>query len=346
VPELSGGGAEKVARVVVGILLKNGRLGNLVAHRLPDGFPKEKAFPLPSLRWIPCLRAVVRWSKRNPGRIRFLNLNYVLFAPWLRLLDPGSRILARPGNTISAEIGFLSAWKRPFFWSAYQTAFLSADTIVAQSRTMAGDLKQTFAGIRHKIRILPNPVAPAGRSPSNRRTHREMPEEPFIFCAMTFKPQKDFPTLFRAYRLFSESLDSSPPLLVIAGRLQGPELQSLARREAARFAGRIRLVGEVANPDAWIRRAKFCALSSHYEGNSNFLLEAVYHGKKIAATNCPGANAEMARQHRGILLCRPGNAESMARKMTQANRSAAGSRRRISRDGLDEFEKKLLALIG
>ena len=345
VPELSGGGAEKVARLIVEALRKKKTPGYLLAHRVPPGTAREKVHFLPSGRCFPCLRALAKWSAQHGGATKFLNLNYVLLAPWLRLLEPGCRILCRPGNTISAEIRFLPLWKRPLSWLGYQLAFLCSDTVVAQSQTMVKDLQKTFAGIRGKIRILPNPVAPALPANLSKREEDKIPRRPFIFAAMSFKPQKDFVTLFRAFRIFSRSLGSSSPLLVIAGRFQGPELRTLLRREAGASASRVRLAGEVGNPDAWIRKSTFCVLSSHYEGNSNFILEAVHHRKKIVVTDCPGANREMAVRHPGILLCRSRDPDSFADGMRKAHLRPKPRRRASIRRGLEEFERNLMTMI-
>jgi len=345
VPEFSGGGAEKVATLVAKILLKNGRLRNLVAHRPPDWLPMGKIFRLPSHRWIPCLGAVARWSKKNPGGIRWLNLNYVLFAPWLRLLQPRTRILARPGNTISEEIKFIPFWKKPLVWLAYQCAFLSVDVIVAQSQTMAKELKKTFRGINSKIRILSNPVVPASIISKKIHPIQKIPCAPFIFCAMSFKPQKDFQTLVRGYNNFSTFTRGSAPLLVIAGRFQGEDLRKMVRQELGACSNQVRLVGELRNPNPWIRRSRFCVLSSHYEGNSNFLLEAVYHKRIIVATDCPGANREMAECFPGIFLSRQKDPGSLARQMLKAYRRPMLFRTGPNKNNYREFSRQLLDIL-
>lgn len=333
-----------MARLVVESLLRKGILGKLVAHRIPLSFPKRKAIVLPSSRWVRCLGAIMQWSRQKSRGTQFLNLNYVLLAPWLRILKPECRILARPGNTISAELNFLRFWKRPFVWSAYQMAFFCSDTVIAQSRTMAKDLHQTFVGINHKIQILPNPVAPAGPSEVKMQSHRGIPAEPFIFCAMSFKPQKDFLTLFRSFKLFAGSLKSVPPLLIVAGRFQNRELQALAKRESSPYECHVRLVGEIADPDNWIKRSRFCVLTSHYEGNSNFLLEAVYHGKQIVTTDCPGANKEMAALYPNVLLCPPQDSNALARQMKTLFKKSVSYQYK-PKNNLKVFEQSLIKIL-
>jgi len=285
---------------------------------------------------------VRRWSKKNVNGIKFLNLGYVLFAPWLRIIVPRSRILARPGNTISAEIKFLPVWQRPFYWSAYQIAFLCADMVVAQSQTMARDLKKTFFGIGKKIRILPNPVAPALLAQRNLRKGAKMPHEPYIFCAMSFKPQKDFRTLIRGYKNLLALTCRSTPLLVIAGRFQGKKLKQMVRQELGEnHAQKVRLVGELGNPNPWTLRSRFCVLSSHEEGSSNFLLEAVYHKKAVVATDCPGANREMAGRFAGIFLSRPNDPASLAHQMHRAYRKPMFFRTGTNRVHCREFSRQL-----
>lgn len=190
-----------------------------------------------------------------------------------------------------------------------------ADALVALSQEMAEEL--AALGVpRGKIRILPNAVdaerfaaSPAVRSAV--RGELGIPDNTFVFlCVARNHPQKDFPTLFEAFRRLCAALPGRDIRLVVAGR----DALKL-RDEAADLNDRVqlhefgveaagsgvpvlpsrKLVDLYAACDAFV-------LSSLLEGFSSAIVEAMAAGLPILATDAPGIRGVVTDRKEGLLV--------------------------------------------
>ena len=129
-----------------------------------------------------------------------------------------------------------------------------------------------------------------------------------ILSAGRLVGQKDFSTLIRA---FAEVVKSRPARLVILG--EGRERDALAALVRELGIGHaVELPGFVANPFAWMARARVFAVSSIYEGLSMVLVEAMACGTPVVSTDCPHGPREVLEDGRWGLLVPVGDAEALA----------------------------------
>ena len=106
-------------------------------------------------------------------------------------------------------------------------------------------------------------------------------------------PQKDFPTLIRAFDHLQDHREDVR--LIIAGKGDGLEkLRSLVHRRG--LAECVDLPGYVENVYAYMDRADVFALSSAWEGLPTVLIEALACGTPVVATDCPSGPREILRQ--------------------------------------------------
>src|SRR3546814_12364732 len=85
------------------------------------------------------------------------------------------------------------------------------------------------------------------------------------------KPQKDFPTLLKAFALLRQE---HPAKLIILGDGAGKEgLEALA--ETLGIRADVAFPGYVANPYAYFRHASLFVMSSAWDGLPNVFLEAM-----------------------------------------------------------------------
>src|SRR3546814_17554310 len=103
------------------------------------------------------------------------------------------------------------------------------------------------------------------------------------------KPQKDFPTLLKAFALLRQE---HPAKLIILGDGAGKEgLEALA--ETLGIRADVAFPGYVANPYAYFRHASLFVLSSAWEGLPNVLIEAMASGCPVVSTDCPTGPSEI-----------------------------------------------------
>ncbi len=207
-----------------------------------------------------------------------------------------------------------------------------AQAVVALSAGMEEDLCRLGVS-RGRISIMPNAVDCARfESGTDRGVLRDslgLPRGDFIFlCVARNHPQKDFPTLLRAFRrvLDERKAAGAGCALVIAGR-GAPALREEAA--ACGVADRVKLLefgastagdGVPAMPPQGLvdlyRAADCFVMSSLLEGFSSALIEAMAASLPVVATDAPGIR-EIVRAGEQGLLAPCGDAGALAAAMAR-----------------------------
>jgi glycosyltransferase involved in cell wall biosynthesis len=205
-----------------------------------------------------------------------------------------------------------------------------AQRVVSLSRDMTADLERLgVAPVR--IELVPNAVdharfsAPADK-PALRRAHG-IPAAAFVYlCVARNHPQKDLPTLFRAFQKAREALTGRQLHLVLVGR-GVPELRAetaaLGLAESTTLLEIQSLPGGSRLPEYppqalvdFYRAADAFVLSSLLEGFSTALLEAMATGLPIVATRVPGIVDQVEEGQEGLLVPAQ-NSDALADVMIQ-----------------------------
>ncbi|MBE2180725.1 MAG: glycosyltransferase family 4 protein [Chthoniobacterales bacterium] len=204
-----------------------------------------------------------------------------------------------------------------------------AQSVVALSAGMADELS-TLGVPRRKIRTMPNAVDCArfeGTFPGREavRGRLGLPPDAFVFlCVARNHPQKDFPTLFRAFRSLRERMPGHEVHLAVAGR-SVPSLRNEAK--AAGLTDTVHFfefggtpcgnAAPVMPPPELVdlyRAADAFVLSSLLEGFSSALLEAMAASLPVVATDAPGIREVVRPDVEGMLVpC--GDAVALAKAM-------------------------------
>ena len=177
-------------------------------------------------------------------------------------------------------------------WPLTAGCYAKADAVIAISRGLAGELVGTGGVTPERVFTIPNPVD-AARIQALAREPLDHPwfargAPPVVLGVGKLEPQKDYPTLLRA---FARLRVGSPLRLAILG--EGPQRDRLERlaRDLA-ISGDVLLPGFQMNPFAWLARAAVFVLSSAWEGASNALLEALACGCPAVSTDCLSGPSE------------------------------------------------------
>jgi glycosyltransferase involved in cell wall biosynthesis len=206
-----------------------------------------------------------------------------------------------------------------------------------------------------KTRVIPNGVdteALATSSVERTRIREDLGLAPneFLWLAIgRLLPQKDYPTLLRAF----QPLAGAPARLFVAGR--GPLLDGLRRQaEELGVGSQVTFLGVRRDIAALLAAADGFVLSSAWEGMPNVVMEALATATPVVATSVGGV-PELVRPGESGLLVPPGDPGALSQAMRQLmslsveQRQLMGSSGRdhvTARYGLDAMADRWMALYG
>ena len=305
VPSLGASGAERVAVNLGGALVKAGRRVDLVAaqakgdllHRLPAGV---RLVDLESSRVLFSLLALARYLRRERpmGLISFMDHANIVALFARALAGRSTRVVVTVHNTLSVATATPNNRRSrllPLFIRAF---YPMADEVVAVSQGAADDLVRT-AGLRaDRVDVIYNPVITpqllTARNAPPPHPWLEEGQPPVVLGVGRLTPQKDFPTLLRAFALVRRR---RPARLIILGEGQDrPELEALVAQLG--LGDDVTLPGYHPAVPAFMARAAVFVLSSAWEGLPTVLIEALALTRNIVSTDCPSGPREILKQGR------------------------------------------------
>lgn len=322
---LGGGGAERAMLKLAGGLVDRGCRVDLVLSRAEGEYLAEvsaavRIVDLGADRVLTSLPSLVRYLRRERPAAMLASLNYVnIVALWARrLAGVQTKLVVNEQNTLSLDAPHSSRRRHRMLPRLARRFYPWADGIVAVSRGSADDLARTAHLSRERIEVIHNPIV----TPELRELATETldhpwlrPGEPPVLLAVgRLSPQKDFGTLIRAFALLRRTRVAR---LVILG--EGPERAGLESLVAAMgLDGSVDLPGRVLNPYPYMSRADAFVLSSRWEGLPSVLIEALFCGAPVVATDCPSGPVEILEGGRHGLLVPVGDVDALARGMQAA----------------------------
>jgi glycosyltransferase involved in cell wall biosynthesis len=260
---------------------------------------------LKASRVMASLPALVRYLRDEQPEALVSALNYAnVVALWARrLAGVPKRVLVNEQNTVSSS-AFNSAKRRQRLVPYLMKRFYPwADYIIGNSQGVAEDLSEVLGLPRQRVKILYNPVVtPEVQQKAEASLEHpwfQLDQPPVILAVGRLTKQKDFPTLIRA---FAQVLPTRSARLMILGEgVDRPMLEALVKELG--LQDHVSLPGFVNNPYAYMRRAALYVLSSRWEGLPTVLIEALYCGVPIVATDCPSGSREiLADGQHGVLV--------------------------------------------
>ncbi|MBD1847512.1 glycosyltransferase [Cyanobacteria bacterium FACHB-63] len=339
--ELHGGGAEKVLLNLARGFIDRGLSVDLVlakatGHYLSQVPPEIRIVDLKA-KWVPLsLPKLVRYLREVQPERLLAALHYPCeIALWAkRLAGVSTRIVVTEHNHLSIEskrIPQLSVRLTPL---AARLFYPWADEIVAVSHGVAEDLSRITRLERDRIQVIYNPIITPelftlAEEPVEHPWFRSG-EPPLILAVGRLHPQKDFPTLIRA---FAQVRRVRSARLVILG--DGPERERLGELiESLDLTDDVALLGFAQNPYAYMAKAAVLVLSSAWEGLSNVLVEAMALGTPIVSTDCKSGPAEVLAQGSYGELTPVGDSDAIASAILK---TLASPKRNIDPEWLNQF---------
>lgn len=256
--------------------------------------------PLRSAPPFPYLGDLARYLREEEPDVLFAAKTHTnLVALWARRLAGGkTRVVVSERTHLSRDLQSpkFKKWRWRFIVPLIHRAYPWADAIVAVSDGVAEDLARTAGIARRSVTTIYNPVFT-----------RQLVEKvdapmddpwfapgapPVILGVGRFVPQKDFPTLLRAFTRVRAKRDAR---LIILGEgkdsTRRDELLGLAKHLG--IADDLALPGFVENPFSYMAQSGVFVLSSAWEGFANALAEAIACGCPVVSTDCPSGPSEV-----------------------------------------------------
>jgi glycosyltransferase involved in cell wall biosynthesis len=185
-----------------------------------------------------------------------------------------------------------------------------ADRIITLTEGARRDLIRNFAVPDESIAVmLTNAVVPPAMADRLARWDGETGrDDDLIVCVGRLSPEKDQATLIRAMTMLPAALNWR--LAIVGDGAERPRLEAQARSSG--IADRVIFTGQVADPFAWMQRARVAVCASVYEGLCNAIIEALACGTPVVSTDCPYGPAEILQGGRYGTLTPIGDAGAMA----------------------------------
>lgn len=317
-PDLRGGGAERVALTLAEGFLHRGHQVDVIVLRAAGEL-------------LTLLPAGVRLFDLRVGKMR---RSIWPLASYLRRERPGallafmwpltaiavvSNLLARNRTRIAtSDHGLLSEHygAKPLTLAALRlTARLfypCANARLAPSRAIAADLENLSGLPAGSIEAVGNPVPPhAGTIPSADDIQRLWGDaEIRILSVGALKPEKDHQLLVRAFAAFAPAHNAR--LVILGEGGMRPDLEALAGQLG--ISDQVDMPGFCIDPSPYFASATLFVLTSQSEGFGNVLVEALAAGLPVVSTDCPGPR-EILENGKWGRLVPVGDSQALAHAM-------------------------------
>jgi glycosyltransferase involved in cell wall biosynthesis len=233
-------------------------------------------------------------SEKPDALLSVLYANIV--AVWARrLVSIPQRLVISEHNTFSRRNLSTPKWYSWIMPRLVKRFYPWANSIVAVSDGVADDLASAMGISRSHIRVIYNPiVTPELQAKSKLPLEHPwfIPGEPPVILAVgRLTDQKDFPMLIQAFAQVRKN--HRIRLLILGEGEERPALEMLARQLGVDQD--ISMPGFVMNPYNYMANAKMFILSSKWEGLPTVLVEALYCGLPLIATDCPSGPREILK---------------------------------------------------
>lgn len=318
-PNLGGGGAERVALASAKDLADKGHKVDLVLVRAVGDLlplvPKDvRVVDLKARRILAAMPPLTRYLREErPDTLHAVMWPVTVVAIMARRLARSSaRLVISDQVALSRQVtGGLQ--RRLLEWTT-RWLYPLADVRIVCSKTAADDLARLSGIPRDRIEVIYNPISPPKRIASNARVEALWKGKgPRLITIGSMKDQKNHALLLDAFARVA----AKDARLMLLG--QGPLRAALERQaEALGIADRVIFPGFSVDPWPFLASADLFVLSSDYEGFPLVLAEAMHAGLKVVSTDCVSGPAEMLEGGRHGRLVPCGDAGALAAAINAA----------------------------
>jgi len=189
-----------------------------------------------------------------------------------------------------------------------------ASGVIAVSQGVLDDLKTLSLFRFRRSRVIYNPLIDVLSLQNNPNLTDDNFNPLTVLSVGSFKEQKNFTLLIRAFKTVSDILNAR--LVLLGDGPQRHQLYLLANE--LQIADKVLFPGFILDTSQWYTKADLFVLSSSWEGFGNVLVEALSHSLPIVSTDCPSGPAEILEYGKYGILVQPNDEHSLASSILEA----------------------------
>lgn len=313
-PNLDGGGAERTMLNLAEGMAARGYNVDLVLAQADGSYAKSVSTSLrvvdlgrgslarrfKTVRRLPALVRYLRKEKPEVLLSALTEANVVALCARFIARYP-DRVVVNEQNTLSQKVGKESRGIQKWYPLLARLTYRYADRVIGVSQGVVDDLIENIGLSESNSIVIYNPgITPKVRE--NAQASIDHPwfganQPPVILSVGRLHMQKDYGTLLRAFKLVREK--QAARLLILGDGEERPVLEK--QIQDLGIAEDVDLPGFVDNPHVYMANAAVYVLSSRWEGLPTVLVEALYCGATLVATDCPSGPKEILQN--GQLGC-------------------------------------------
>ena len=323
ISSMHGGGAQRVTLHLARGLAECGYPVDLVMARAEGAYLAEvpetvRVVDLKASRVLTSLPALFRYLRRERPEAMLSAMNYVnIAALWARrLAGIPTRLIVSEHSTLSASSNHASSVRERMMPHFVRRFYPWADGIISVSHGSADDLARITGLPPERIKVIYNPViTPEVRIKAQCSTDHpwfKAGQMPVLLAIGRLSPEKDFRSLILAFAQVRKA--RAVRLLILGEGNERPALEVLVRQLG--LEQDVSLPGFVQNPYALMACASAFVLSSRWEALPTVLIEALYCGAPLIATDCPSWPKEILANGKYGELVPPGDVAALAQAIS------------------------------
>lgn len=332
VPDLSGGGAERVMLNLAHGFADRGITTDLVLGNASGAYLDRvrdyvTIHDLGAPRASNAIAPLVHYLRHKQPDALISALGQANIAALIARRLSTTRVKVMVTEHQSFERQRERGFRRSLFPRLARLLYPSAE-VVAVSAGVADSLAAHTGLDRETIKVIRNPVLTPELRVAAREPLPAAVRRPYLLGMGRLTAQKNFPLLLEAFRTFNAQRPGYR--LLILG--EGPDRAALeAQARELGIAELVDLPGFADNPFPYVREASAFVLSSDWEGLPTVLIEALALGVPVVSTDCDSGPREILADGRFGALVPTGDANALSAAMLEA----------VEQDGNPATEKDL-----
>ncbi|NJC06475.1 glycosyltransferase involved in cell wall biosynthesis [Sphingomonas kaistensis] len=350
-PDMAGGGAERVQLAIMRHLVAAGHQVDLILAfgggvLLPLVPPEVRIIELRAGRLGSSLVGLVRYLKaKKPWSLHAIMWPCTVLAVAAKMVARSNAKLLLSDHTFLSD-HYASPRTRRILRLSMKALYPRAEHRVAVSKGAAADVAKLAGLSDSEVEVIYNPVDLPEVVAENAAARQQWQgASPRIISVGAFKAEKNHDLLIRAFARVVQRFPDARLVILGEGALRA-HLEAL--RDDLGLGDKVRLPGFQLDPWPYLAGADLFVLSSDYEGMSLVLVEALHAGLKVVSTDCEAGPAELLQGGNYGRLSPVGDGAALARAMIEELETASDpGRQRVraseitGRRNLERYEQLL-----